>query len=150
MEQLTVQDIRITNPNFASIILSLMSRENLGNKQKIITYNCSINDDLVIKQHRQSVGYTRTKRQTLRKKIINKQKKIIVKKFSKQRYTVSESETTALQELHNLKDSINKNHQIDDQIYFTDSETTSPASIKGKRRIKNCYTNKPIRLYNWN
>ena len=83
-------------------------------------------------------------------KIINKQKQINRKSFSKRRNRVSESETTAIQELHNLKDSINKNHQIDDQLYFTDSETTSPASIKGKRKIKNCYTNKPIRFYNWN
>ena len=128
-----------------------MSRDNLGNKQTIIIHNCLINDhkyDLVIKPHRQSVGYIRTKRQTLRKKIINKQKQTIRKKISKRRNAVSESETTAIQKLHNLKDSINKNHQIDDQLYFTDSETTSPASIKGKRRLESCYTNKPIRLHN--
>ena len=128
-----------------------MSRDNLGNKQTIIIHNCLINDDkydLVIKPHRQSVGYIRTKRQTLRKKIINKQKKTIRKRFSKRRNAVSLSETTAIQKLHNLKDSINKNHQIDDQLYFTDSEATSPASIKGKRRIESCYTNEPIRLHN--
>ena len=96
------------------------------------------------------MGYIRTKRQTLRKKIINKEKRIIMKRFSKRRNAVSESKTTAIQELHNFKDSINKNHQIDGQINFTDSETTSPASIKGKRITKNCYTNKPTRLYNWN
>ena len=39
---------------------------------------------------------------------------------------------------------------MEDQIYFSDSETTSTASIKRKRRIKNCYTNKLIRLYNRN
>ena len=130
-----------------------MSRDNLGNKQTIIIDNCLINDDkfdLVITPHRQSVGYNRTKRQTLRKKIINKQKQIIRKIFPKWRNAVSESETTAIQELHSLKDSINKNHQTDNQLYFTDSETTSPASVKGKRKIKNCYTNKPIRLYNLN
>ena len=129
-----------------------MSRDNLDNKQTIIISICLINDDkydLVITPHRQSVGYLRTKRQTLRKKIINKQKQNIAKKVSKRRNPVSESETTAIQELHNLKDSINKNHQIDDQLYFTDSETTSPASVKGKRKLKNCYTNKPIRLYKW-
>ena len=82
--------------------------------------------------------------------MIKKQKQIIRKRFSKRRNAVSESETTAIQELHNLKDSMNKNHQIDDQIFFSDSETKSPASIKGKRRIKKSYTNKPIRLYNWN
>ena len=126
-----------------------MSRDNLGNNQTTIIHNCLINDDkydLVITPQRQSVGYTRTIRQTLRKKIINNQNQIIRKKFSKRRNAVSESETTAIQELHNLKDSINKNRQIDHQLYFTDSETTSPASIKGKIRIKNCYTNKLIRL----
>ena len=62
-----------------------------------------------------------------------------------------QSETTAIHEINNLKDSKNKNHQTDDQLYFTDSETTSPASVKSKRkRKKNCYTNKPIRFYNWN
>ena len=63
-----------------------MSRDNLGNKQTIIIDNCLINDDkfdLVITPHRQSVGYNRTKRQTLRKKIINKQKQIIRKIFPK-------------------------------------------------------------------
>ena len=110
-----------------------MSRDNLGNKQTIIIHNCLNNGDkyyLVITPHRQSVGYIRTKRQTLRKKIITKQKQTIRKKFSKQRNAVSESETTAIKELHNLTDSINKNHQIDDQLYFTDSVTTSPATIK--------------------
>ena len=116
-----------------------MSRDNLGNKQTIIIHNCLINDnkyDFVITPHRQSVGYIRTKRQTLRKKTINKQKQVIRKRFSKRRNAVSESETTAIQKFHNLKDSLNKNHKIDDQLYFADSETTSPASIKGKRRIK--------------
>ena len=116
-------------------------------------HNCLINDDkfdLVNTSHRQSVGSIIKKRQTLRKKTINKQKQTIRKSFSKQKNAVSESETTAIQELHNLKDSINKSHLIDDQLYFTDSETNSAASVKGKRKIKNCYTIKPIRLYNWN
>ena len=130
-----------------------MSGDNLGNNQTLITHNCLINNekyDLVITPHKQSVGYIRTKRQTLRKKIINKQKQIIRKRFSKRRKAVSESETSEIQELHNLKVSINKNHQNDDQLNFLDSETTSQASIKGKRRMKNRYTNIPIRLYNWN
>ena len=116
-----------------------MSRDNLGNKRTIIIDNCFNNDkkyDLVITPHRQSVGYIRKKRQTLRKKIINKQKQIVKKRFSKRRNAVSKSETTAIHEPHNLKDSINKNHQIDDQLYFTDSVNTSPASVKGKREIK--------------
>ena len=130
-----------------------MSRENLGIKQSIILHNCKINHkkyDLVITPHRQTMGYIRTKRQTLRKKVINKRKQISRKRFSKRRNAVSESETSAIQELHNLKDSINKNHQINNQIYFSDPETTSPASIKGKRTIKKSYSNKPIGLYNWN
>ena len=130
-----------------------MSRDDLENKQTIVIHNCLTNDnkyDLVITPHRQSVGYIRTKRQTLRKKLINKQKQNIRKRFSKRTIALSESETTAIQKCHNLKDSTNKNRQIDDQLYFTDSETKSPASKKGKRKVKNCYTNKPIRLYSWN
>ena len=76
-----------------------------GNKQTTIIHNCLINNqkyDLVIIPHRQSVGYLRTKRQTLRKKIINKQKQIIRKSFSKPRNAVSKSKTTAIHELHNL------------------------------------------------
>ena len=71
-----------------------MSRDNLGNKQTTIIHNCLINDekyDLVITRHRQSVGYIRTKRQTRRKKIINKQRQIIRKRFSKRRNATSES-----------------------------------------------------------
>ena len=88
-----------------------MSRDNLGNKQTIIIHTVLINDErynLVITPHRQSVGYIRTKRQTLRKKIFDKQKPFIGKKFLKRRNAVSESETNAIQELHNLKDSKNK------------------------------------------
>ena len=57
-----------------------MSRDNIGDKQTIIIQNCLTNNekyDLIITPHRQSVGYIRTKRQTLRKKIINKQKQIM-------------------------------------------------------------------------
>ena len=88
-----------------------MSRDNLGNKQTIILHNCIINNeryDPVITPHRQKKEYKRSKIPTLRKKIISKQKQIIRKRFSKQRNAVSESETGAIQELHNLKDSIKK------------------------------------------
>ena len=47
------------------------------------------------------------------------------------------------------EDSISKNNPINDQIYFSDSEATTSSSIKGKRKIKKSYINKPIRLYNW-
>ena len=79
-----------------------MPKDNLGNKQTIILHYCIINDeiyDLVITPHRQTIGYIRTKRQTLRKKIISKQKKIIQKRFSKRRNAVAESETSGKQEL---------------------------------------------------
>ena len=72
-----------------------MSRDNLGNKQTIILPNCLINNDkldLVITPHRESVVYIKIKRQTQRKKINNKQKQIIRKRFSKRRNAVSESE----------------------------------------------------------
>ena len=45
-----------------------MSIDNFGNKQTIIIHNCLSNDekyDLLIKPHRQSEEYIRTKRQTL-------------------------------------------------------------------------------------
>ena len=37
-----------------------------------------------------------------------------------------------------------------DQLYFSDSETTSNSSKRGKRRIKKIYKHKPVHLYNWN
>ena len=88
-----------------------MSKDNLGNKQTIILHNCKINDeryDLVITPHRKTKGYIRTKRQTLGKKNFNTQKQNIRKEFSKRRNAVSESETSAIQEHHNLKDSLKK------------------------------------------
>ena len=84
-----------------------MSSDNLRKKkQTIMIHNCLSNDekyDIDITSHRQSVGYIRTKIRTLRKKIRNKRRQIIRKFFSKQRKAVSESETTAIQELHNIK-----------------------------------------------
>ena len=100
-----------------------MSRDSLGNNQTIILHNCVVNDeryDLVITPQRRTIGYIRTNRQSHRKKIISKQKQIIRKRFSKRRSAVSESETSEIQELYNLKDSINKNNQIDDQLFFSD------------------------------
>ena len=114
-----------------------MSKNSLRNKQTIVLHKCIINDeryDLKITSHRQTIGYIKLKRQELRKKSISKEKQIIRKRFSKRRNAVSESATIAIRELHNLEDSIIKNRQIDDQIYFSNSETTSPTSIKGKRR----------------
>ena len=92
--------------------------------------------DLAVTPRRQTIGYMRTKRQTLGKKIISKQKQNIRKRFSKQRNTVSKSETSEIQEFYKLKDSIDENHQVNDQLYFSDSEITSQSSIKEKRRMK--------------
>ena len=118
-----------------------MSFKNLGNKQTIILHNCEIDNkkyDLVITPHTQTVGYIRTKRQITRKR------------FSKNRNAFSESETNSLDELYKLKESIDKNCPQHDQLYFSDSETTSNSSQRGKRRIKKQYKHKPVHLYNWN
>ena len=56
-----------------------MSFKNLGNKQAIVLHNCEIDNqkhDLVITSHTQTVGYIRTKRQTIKRKILSKQKQI--------------------------------------------------------------------------
>ena len=130
-----------------------MSLDNLGDKQTIILHNCEINNekyDLVITPHTQSVGYIRTKRQTITRKISSKQRQITRKKFSKRRNAVSESETSNLAELYRLKNCVNRNYQVKDSLYFSKSETTSQSSIQGKRRTKMTYKNKPVRLYNWN
>ena len=114
-----------------------MSFKNLGNKQTIVLHNCEIDNkkyDLVITPHTQTIGYIRTKRQTLKKKIITKQRQITRKRFSKNRNAFSESEANNLDELYKLKESIDKNCPIHDQLYFSDSETTSNS----------------VHLYNWN
>ena len=49
-----------------------MSLNNLGNKQTIVLHNCKINNelyDLVITPHKQTIGYIRTKRQTIKKNL---------------------------------------------------------------------------------
>ena len=89
-----------------------MSFKNLGNKQTIVLHNCEIDNkkyDLVITPHTQTVGYIRTKRQTLKRKIITKQRQITRKRFSKNRNAFTESETSSLDELYKLKESIDKN-----------------------------------------
>ena len=130
-----------------------MSFKNLGNKQTIILHNCEIDNqkyNLVITPHTQTVGYIRTKRQTKQRKIINKQRQITRKRFSKNRNAFSESEANSLDELYKFKKSIDKNFPIHDQLYFSDSETTSNSSERGKRGIKKQYKHKPVHLYTWN
>ena len=125
-----------------------MSFKNLGNKQTIVLHNCEIDIkkyDLVITPHTQTVGYIRTKRQTIKRKIINEQKQLTRKRFSKNRNAFSESEVNSLDKLYKLKESIDKNCPIHDQLYFSDSETTSSSSKRGKRRKKsNTNTNQYI------
>ena len=61
-----------------------MSLDNLGNKQTIILHNTEINNekyDLVITPNRQSTGYIRTKRQTVKGRILSKQRQITEKDF---------------------------------------------------------------------
>ena len=123
-----------------------MSFKNLGNKQTIVLHNCEIDNqkyDLVITPHTQTVGYIRTKRLTIKRQITRK-------RFPKSRNAFSESEASNLDELYKLKESIDKNCPIHDQLYFSDSETTSNSSTRGKRRIKKQYKHKPVHLYNWN
>ena len=130
-----------------------MPFKNLGKKQTIVLHNCEIDNkkyDLVITLHTQTVGYIRTKRQTIKRKIINKQRQITRKTFSKIRNAFSESDASNLDELYKLKESIDKNCPIHDQFYFSDSETTSNSSKRGKRRIKKQYNHKPVHLNNWN
>ena len=62
-----------------------MSLDNLGNKQTIILHNCEVNNrkyDLVITPHIQSIEYIRTKRQTIKRKILSKQKQVARKRLS--------------------------------------------------------------------
>ena len=98
-----------------------MSLDNLGKKQTIILHNCEINNekyDLVITPHTQSKRYIRTKRQTIKRKILSQQSQITRKRFSKQRNAFSESETSHLEELYRIKDSLNKNYQVNDTLFF--------------------------------
>ena len=119
-----------------------MSQDNLKNKQTIILHNCEISNekyDLRVTPYKQTIGYIRTKGQTITRKILSKQRQITRKRFSKRRNAVSESETSNLEELYRLKDSINKNYQVNGILYFSDSATTSQSSRQGKRIIKKTY-----------
>ena len=83
-----------------------MSSDSLGKKQATILHNCLIRNgicDLIITPHRKTIGYFRSKRQTSKKTITTKQKRIIKRRFSKTRNAVSESERTTVQELQTQK-----------------------------------------------
>ena len=116
-----------------------MSFKNLGNEQTVVLHDCEIDNqkyDFVITPHTRTVGYIRTKRQTIKRKILNKQRQITRKRFSKNRHGYSESEANSLDELYKLKESIDKNCPIHDQSYFSDSETTTNSSKRGKKNKK--------------
>ena len=125
-----------------------MSLKNLGNKQKIVIHNCEIQNqiyDLVITPLTQTVEYIHTKRQTLKRTILRKQRQITRKRFSKYRYAFSESEVSSLDALYKVEYSINQTYPIQDPVYFSDSETNTISSKKGKNRIKrNTNTNQYI------
>ena len=119
-----------------------MSLDNLGNEQTIILHICETTTkkiDLVLFPHKQSIGYVRTKRQTLKRKNLSYEKQITRRGFSKQRNAFSESETSHLEQLYTLIKSVIKNYQTNDTLFFSDSETTPHSSMQGKRRIKNTY-----------
>ena len=87
-----------------------MSLKNLGNKQTIVLHKGEIDNqkyDLVITPHTQTVVYIRTKRQTIKRKIISKQRQITRKRFSKNRNAFYESEVSSLDALYKLKESVN-------------------------------------------
>ena len=91
-----------------------MSRDKLGSKPTLVLHNCVFRDEryhLVIKSHRQTVGYIKSKRQKRKMTRIAKQKQIFTGRFSKTGNTVSELDTNAIQELQDLKDSIDKTTQ---------------------------------------
>ena len=129
-----------------------MSLKNLGNKQTIVLHNCVIENqkyDLVITPHTQTVEYIHTKRQTLKRTILRKQRQIPRKRFSKYQNAFSESEVSSLDTLYKVEDSINQTYPIQDPVYFSGSETNTISSKKGKNRIKKKYKHKPVHLYNW-
>ena len=110
-----------------------MSLKNLGNKQTIVIHNCQIenkNYDLVITPHTQTTEYIHTKRQTLKRTILSKQRQITRKRFPKNRNAFSDSEVSSLDALYKVEDSINQTYPIQDSIYFSDSETISSKKKK--------------------
>ena len=81
-----------------------MSKENLGNKQKIVHNICLIKYeryDPLITPHKQKIGSIRLKKQTKKKVIITKQNQTINQKFPER-----ESYSATKQELKKLRDTI--------------------------------------------
>ena len=92
--------------------------------------------DLVITPHRQSTGYIKTKRQTIKRKVLIKRKQITRKRFLKQRNAFSESETSHLQELCRIKESINKNYPVIDTLCFLTQKPHHTHQYKEKEEEK--------------
>ena len=89
----------------------------------------------VITPHTQTVEYIHTKRQTLERRILRKQRQITRKRrkrFSKHQNAFSESEVSSLDALYKVEDSINQTYPIQDPVYFSDSETNTISSKKEK------------------
>ena len=130
-----------------------MSLHNLGNKHTIILHNCETNKekyDLLITPHKQTEGYIRPKRQTMTRKISSKQRQITRKRFSKRKNAVSVSETSNLEELSRLKDSINKIIKLMIPNIFLTQKPHHKRQYKENDEKKKTYKNKPVRLYNCN
>ena len=116
-----------------------MSLKNLGNKQTIVIHNFQIENQkyyLFITPHTQTIEYIHTKRQTLKTTILRKQRQITRKRFSKHRNAFSESEVSSLDALYKVEGSINQTYPIQDPVYFSDSETNTISSKKGKKQNK--------------
>ena len=98
-----------------------MSRDNLRSKQAIILHSCFNENeryDLVIIPHKTNKRIYQIKTTNTKKTETAKHKQIIKKRFSKRRNAVSESDTNTIQELQDLKDSMNKNNPIEKQKNF--------------------------------
>ena len=124
----------------ASLILKLLSRDNLGSKQRIILHKCLIKNkryDLVITPHKQTKGYIRSKRQTRKITIITKLKQIIKRRFPKRRNAVSESATNTIQELQVLNDSINTKNSFQIQKHFLTQELHHHHQLKENEELRN-------------
>ena len=103
-----------------------MSLNNPGNKQTIVLHNCEINDkkyDLVITLHKQTIGYIRTKRQTKKEKFSVNKDKLHEKDFQSEETQSTNQKPVTCHALYKLKDSVNKNYPVKDQLFFSDSET---------------------------
>ena len=104
---------------------------------------------ILLYPHTQTIEYIHTKRQTLKRTNLRKQRQITRKRFSKHRNAFSESEVSSLDALYKVEDSINQTYPIQDSVYFSDSESSTISSKKGKNRIKKKHKHKPVHLYNW-